>query len=204
MVVEALRMGDSSEWADESTIGYRHRGGASIPHPRLSVSRTGVRARLAPPRVVSEAAKDPALRPAALAEADQLVARVEQVVEAHRPDDAANHPGYQSARRMVERRRQAVGALREGWEGSDDVFAASQMIVDFSNEWMAAQQDFMATVGRHSQQVLGGAAEHSREGALQAAEAAGHPEARRALEAAEAAARGEAKPDDFTPAPSDE
>lgn len=111
---------------------------------------------------LSAAVSNPSQRAPAVAAADAFVARIESVVERHRPDDP-NHPGYQAARRMVEARRQAVQQLRQNFEAAPDVEAATHALLGFSSAWMSAQQQFMAAVGGHSQQIFGPAAQRAAE-----------------------------------------
>jgi len=113
---------------------------------------------------LTDAVSEPSQREAALASADELVTRIDAVVEANRPADADTHPGYQAAHAMVEMRRQSVAALRQSWQGTQDPVASADGIIAFSNSWMAAQQQFMSAVGGHSQQVFGPAAQRAAEG----------------------------------------
>ena len=114
---------------------------------------------------LSDAVRDPALRDGALTAADQLVDRVEEVVERHRPDDPEGHRGYQAAREMVRIRRQAVVDLRTQWASANDLPQGINAVTSFSNQWMAGRNHFMAVVGQESQRVFGAAAEEAHRGA---------------------------------------
>ncbi|RLB57469.1 MAG: hypothetical protein DRJ42_00030 [Deltaproteobacteria bacterium] len=111
-----------------------------------------------------DAATEPGQRPAALAAADALVGDIETVIEARRPDDAESHAGYQAARRMVQERRAAIAQLRTSWQTVTDPFESVEPVTTFGNQWMAAQQQFMAAAGGHSQEVFGPAAQQAAEG----------------------------------------
>lgn len=114
---------------------------------------------------LTDAVSDVSKRESAIAAADALVERIDSVVESSRPDDAESHPGYQAARQMVQTRRQAVAQLRQSFSATADTTAAADGLVAFSTTWMNAQQQFMSTVGTHSQQVFGPAAQRAAQGA---------------------------------------
>jgi len=113
---------------------------------------------------LTDSVSDPAQREPALAAANALVDQIEAVVEARRPDDADTHVGYQAARRMVQQRRAAIAQLRTSWQSITDPFEAAAPLVTLGNQWMAAQQQFMAAAGGHSQEVFGPAAQQAAEG----------------------------------------
>ncbi len=138
---------------------------ASMYYAQLGVQLNQVESQFAPVvQQLSEAVADASKREAAVAAADALVSRIEGVVEANRPAEGDAHPGYQAAKRMVEMRRQAVAQLRQSFGPNADTVAATNALTAFSSAWMNAQQQFMASVGGHSQQIFGPAAQRAFEG----------------------------------------